>query len=31
MYPEGDYGVFIDSVEGRGTTVVIKMEVKLEN
>lgn len=27
MYPEGDYGVFIDSCEGKGTTVVLKMQV----
>ena len=30
MYPKGDYGVFIDSLEGMGTTVVIKMEAKVE-
>ncbi len=30
MYPEGNYGVFIDSVEGMGTTVTIKMEAGIE-
>lgn len=30
MYPKEDYGVFIDSLEGMGTTVVIKMEAKVE-
>lgn len=30
MYPEGDYGVFIDSCEGKGTTVVLIMEAKSE-
>lgn len=30
MYPEGDYGVFIDSCEGEGTTVVLKMETRYE-
>lgn len=26
MYPEGDYGVVIDSTEGEGTTIQIRME-----
>lgn len=28
MYPDGDYGVVIDSKEGEGTTIQIKMEAK---
>lgn len=28
MYPDGDYGVTIDSIEGQGTTVRIRMEAR---
>ena len=31
MYPDGDYGVLIDSAEGEGTTVTIRMEAQKEN
>ncbi len=31
MYPDGDYGITIDSTEGEGTTVTIRMEAQREN
>lgn len=31
MYPDGDYGVVIDSKEGEGTTIQIKMEAKYKS
>ncbi len=31
MYPDGDYGITIDSAEGEGTTVTIRMEAQREH